>query len=453
MILQYTKKLYQKTFFLIICLLILIFYIWSGEYSQLFDAIMMCSFMSIVLYVVWDYRKVSVFFLFLVTFIFLFIGGRFWAELFDQRYNLKAGTFFETTGFTGTEWKQTLTYICLFLCFSTLGFLSFKDRKKNIKPKLPSIDINRINVFFDILFVFLLVSTIYGGVRLLLTMSDYHSFFSEQSKFYSVGRNVTGILSYVSFGLVFAFGNKKNKIKYVALFFLRAVFSILAGTRGAFGTTIIFIIYLIAKGKKVDIIKLGAGFLVALFLLLFLFSYSIRQQNSESSLSFLDFVYSQGISMSVFTQSMSLSYPILPYFQSIIPGSSAIYSLITGNILMPYDTSFASHLSHSLNADLFDNGQGLGWSALSDVYVYSGGIYILFCFIAFVVGRVMNYMEIRSKQSPLAKTIMYSIVFHVFLWPRAGINTIFPLAIYAILFYYIFSYLFQSKSTIILTHS
>ena len=76
-------------------LAISIFMLWLIPMSEFGYSVLMCLNFIWVLYVIWKAEKLSPFFLFMATFTFLFIGGRFWAELvMPDEFILRRGNFF-----------------------------------------------------------------------------------------------------------------------------------------------------------------------------------------------------------------------------------------------------------------------------------------------------------------------------------------------------------------------
>ena len=401
----------------------------------------MCLNMCLILFFIWHTQQFSAFFLFYITFIFLFIGGRFWGNILDRDLEIQVGTFFHTSYLSNIEWKNTLLYVITFMYASTFGYLL--NNKTSIKPKIGLNNKTEINSILKIIGVLLGIITIYNSLALLkvaYSSSSYLSLYAGQTEGFNAGGSLINTLLYVFFGFAMSFGNSYNQRLYLIVFFVSAIISIMIGSRGALGAILLFSIWLYNQKKQINLLKLASIGALSLVILLFLASVSIRgadKEGQETILAALSvFFHQQGISLAVFAQSMDIDYPIIPYFQSIIPGFSAIYSLITGTALESYEVSFNTYLSYYLNPTLYERGNGLGWTIMSDMYCYSQGNILIYTFLSLIFGYLSRYLENNRKNSLLCGAIYYAIFMRFLILPRASLSTICPLIIYVIIIFY-----------------
>ena len=176
---------------------------------------------------------------------------------------------------------------------------------------------------------------------------------------------------------------------------------------------------------------------VGVLLILFAFSFSIRAaaQLGNDSLSdwemLLSFISGQGITLMIFDASRLIEeYPILPYFNSLIPGVSSIYATLTGETLHSYDVTFPAYMGYCFNTSLFYKGFGLGWSVLSDIYLYANRYSLIFIFLSFVFGFIFSRIELYAISSRFYKSLLFTLAFPLMMLPRSGLNTFCTLLVY-----------------------
>lgn len=236
-------------------------------------------------------------------------------------------------------------------------------------------------------------------------------------------------------GLAMSYGDKKNKRFYIGLFILSALIRIVIGGRGAFGAIMLVLLWMYCQNKKVSLKKISMYILEAGAILLFVASLSIRFAEIDESITPLDtvkfFLFDNGISLMVFDASRLIDdYPWQPYFQNFIPGFVRIVDLITGQSSL-HNATFASSLAYQLNPVLYYNGNGLGWTLMSDIYLYSAGNVIVFgilmAFFTYGLGMISDNM----RNNGLVKTVAYCIATSLLLLPRDGLNSVVPLIYYS----------------------
>ena len=432
-------------------LAISIFMLWLIPMSEFGYSVLMCLNFIWVLYVIWKAEKLSPFFLFMATFTFLFIGGRFWAELvMPDEFILRRGNFFNEHYIQDALWHKSLTYILLFLHLSTSGYLLY-PRKQKGQPyfSLKRTDKMSIDIVLLVMFCVLAPFTLHDVFNKLTTAASgdgYLSIYQEQTENVSAGSGLIASMLYVFVGIALVYGKKSTKILYLILLSIKALVFILIGQRAKFGSMLLFLLWYFLRNKKVNIVKIGIFAGIALLVLVGIASLSIRQIGANDSVSSLynlcGFFYQQGVSLTTFTSSQEIEcYPILPYFVSFIPGIASLTSLVMP--LPGEEASFANYLAYTLSPELFASGHGLGWTLLSDLYLYSGRTFTVFAILSALFGLGCSLIEDRSRTSALASVIVTSVLMNFTFLPRAGLYTIIPLIVWILAVYFILMFLLR----------
>lgn len=409
-----------------------------SELASIHYAILFCIYFSLSLLYVWHIRGISPFFIFLTLFNILFIGGRFWGILINPELELMEGTFFHNSYIGPRHMNETLCYVVTFIFLASCGYKTCKSHKTQYSNTFTPIIKEKSDTFLKHFFWIVLILAFYGQIQNFIyafTQGGYLAMYEGQTEDYTAGGSLGKTLLYICFGLSMAYGTKYTQKRYLLLFFIYSIINILIGGRGTLGAVLMFLIWYYSLSHKINILKFAALGIIFLLFLLWIFSFSIRQANSTMNLGLVDtisyFLYSQGISLAVFDQSRDImNYPTLAYVQSIIPGSSSIYSLFSGISLASQDVSFASYLSYSLNPYLFANGNGLGWTLLGDLYLFGGRCLIGFGLLSFIFGYLCSFVESKVSSSVFCKVLIFSIFMRLMLLPRSGLNEIIPFIVY-----------------------
>lgn len=439
---------------LILCLnIILILLGLLKEYDQ---SILMCTNFIYILWQAWRINKLSPYFLFITTFCFLFIGGHFWGNLFSpQLLSTRVGSFMDPTPSTDKEWNNTLIYILLFLYCSLLGYYKkystsnvISDNTVYIKNLLCN---NKINQLLYILFYPLAFFVLHSQYKILLIVlgGGYDTLYFSQSGNYS-SNSLLLVLFYFFFAMAMVYGDSKNKKLYLILIISDAILKVLGGGRGSLGSVLMFALWLYSTKNSINIKKLIVGTLVALISLLTISQMSKRMKDSDIKYAAINdviglFIYAQGESLSTFEKSRNFEYPALAYVQTFIPGSSFIYNKLFDSNLKNYETSFSLNLSRNLNVVLFENGDGVGWTLLSDIFLFSGRTWIFYIIISGILGYLLACLEIKSRTNSLYRVILFSIILRLMILPRTGLNYICPLIVYVYFFHFILNKCFNLK--------
>ena len=407
-----------------------------SDYQQ---SLVMCANFLLVLWQVWRIGKLSPFFLFMSTFCFLFIGGHFWGCLINPDLPLRVGSFMDPTPSTESEWMNTLAYVILFLYASLIGYCTYRNKRRFMT-------INRV---LSVIFWPLALFVLYDGYKklMLIMSSGYSAIYLSQAESYS-SNSFLLVLTMFFFAMAMTFGNKKNRMLYISMMLTNGIIGILGGGRGAFGAFLLFALWLSSTRWKINFKKLFIGGGIALFLLLFMSQMSKRSQDSGTEYDSITdiaglFIYSQGESLATFEKSREYTYPAIAYVQSFIPGSSLIYAKLINPNLKNYESSFSLYLSQRMNAKRFLEGDGGGWTLISDLYLFSGRTWLGYIILSFLFGFLMAMLECKSKKDMLYRVVMFSIFLRLLTLPRTGLNYVCPLIIYVMIYYYIFSHLYN----------
>lgn len=433
-----------------------LFLINSGLSSDINFSIIYVLISFLSLYTIWNNseKKINLFLLHIITFN-LFIGGRFFLYIFDRASSPFEPTFFYSYYVSNGSKIEIFTFVISFLCFSTIGhFLSYKYRiKKFLEPQKKGLSKEKIDKVLQRLFPILSVIVIYmafDNFMQILKNGYGISLISVQNKVVTVSfiSKFSSLALNVFLGLSIAYGKGKTTFKYIILYSIRGLLSILAGTRADFGIVVLMIIWVYSMRYKFNLKKILISGAVGLFILLFLFAYSVRESKGGGGgdfsplMALRTFVYTNGVSLMVFDAARQIqNYPLLPYFQAFITGSSFFYSLFSGVTLHPQDISFEGHLCYTLNPELFNSGFSLGWTTIGDLYLFSGRILFFYCIVSIIFGFIIGTIECWSKKSDFFKYVAIAIAPPLLMMPRGGFANLFPMFVYVYFFFFAILYL------------
>lgn len=381
----------------------------------------------------------STYSLFLISFS-TFIGGRFFAYIFDNSLPLFDMHFFVSYISSESEALQLMTYLIVGVCFLDLGFKL--ARITNHSFGAVNIDHSWMK---KLCILSLLLSPLFS-FEMLMNIKDaitggYLSSKLWQTKSYSFPlSSLAQTLFGISFGYAMLF-NYQRKL-FMAIFISSVLGSLVIGARGPVISALL--LYLWATGKngtrKLNVIKIGLiGLTIMISVSYFIQLYSFRSngEDFESDLAkfLVDFVYEQGISVMVFDVSMKVSnYPWLAYFQTFLPGSSALAS-----IFIPveyYMTGFQHYMARELDPILFSAGYGLDWTLFSDFFVIGGENIIGFSLGAFAFGYFLSVLQ-NSTTNYFWLILLYSLFTRLMFLPRSSLSTIVPFLIYFFVFVFV----------------
>lgn len=398
---------------------------------------------SLILSWVLSERKLNLFFLYLVCF-HLFIGGRFFVCIFDTTLSPFETTFFFDYKFSQKWIIKLLNYVYSSVFFLVIGY--YFSKRFPIK-KIGNIE----SVYVNQNFVESVARPLFWVIGLiLLYMSTKAVIYSFQHGYAYVEEFVTNQTYNVSLiekfapmlltfflAITFCYAKELNK-RYLILYGVYGCILLLSGTRAAFASALLLGVWLYSMNNKVSLIRIALFIALGLFFLLIIFSLTSRGAGLDS-FSLWDgvkiFFYTNGVSLMVFDACRLVDdYPTIGYVQTFIPGATFVYSKIQGGI-PPQDAMFSNRLCYELNPDLFANGAGLGWTTLSDFYVFASGNIFLFCLFAVILGWLMGTLEVWAKGSVFYKFLVISITQSVLMMPRGLLSSFFIQIIYSFMFY------------------
>lgn len=413
----------------------------------------MCSLWNV------DCRKVSLFFIFYASF-GLFIGGSFFAVVLGYEGDPFLPTFFYDYTISYARRVEIVGYVIAFILFALLGYFTGKIHTSSFKSRLffSSFDLPILQRILHA--VFLLISILISCEliqRFQTVLSDGYLalYIAQQNESYA-GSNILNIVFPLVFAMAITYGTRILKIEYIILFVLQGLLNILMGTRSAFGALLLILLWLYAKHHQISLKRIGIWCFFSLGLLLLIYSFSIRAEKQgrkdESVIEkMLYFSFSQGGSLMTFDASRLVNnYPIIPYFQSFVPAASSVYSLATGEELYHKDVGFSAHMNYELNYKLYYAGCGLGWSLLSDLYLFSGRTWIGFCLLSLICGWLLAVLDRKSAQIKFYQYISVAISYSLVLLPRGAISSIFPLIIYAVIFWFLILFCVQIRKYLLI---
>lgn len=400
-------------------------------------------------------RKLDLFLLYLLTF-HLFIGGRFFVCLFDHSLTPFEPTFFYEYKVSTIRVVELMNYVYTFLYFVVLGhyFSRIYPLKNLIRFNSPYINQGSITSISQFFYPILVACLLYRGINAAIH-SLQHGYAIVDYSVTDVEYNVSIVGKFAPMLLVlllamtFAYAKDSNK-KYLMLYAVYGVIILVGGSRGAFGSILLLWLWIYSIEYKVSLLRIGLLTFGGLVILLLIFSLSARGYGLENFTLFdaiKIFLYDNGASLMVFDTSRLVDdYPILPYFQTFIPGVSYLYSFVSGATLYPQDISFEGHLCNTINSTLFSRGAGLGWTTLSDIYVYAKGHIILFSIFSAFIGSIIGCLEHWSKKSFFYKYIVIAIAPGVLMMSRGMLSALFVQIIYALLFYVLLHNYYKYKA-------
>lgn len=400
-------------------------------------------------------KKLNLFLLYLFTF-HLFIGGRFFVCLFDHGLTPFEPTFFYNYTVSAVRIVELMNYVYTFLYFIILGhYLSrMYPLKKPIQFNSPYINQNSVASISRFFYPILTVILLYQGIDSAIS-SFQNGYAAVDYSVSDVEYNVSIVgkfspmLLVLLLAMTFAYAKNNNK-KYLMLYAMYGVVILVSGSRAAFGSILLLWLWIYSMKHQVSLLRIGLLTFGGLAILLIIFSLSARGAGFENFTLFdaiKIFLYDNGTSLMVFDTSRLIDdYPILPYFQTFIPGVSYLYSFVSGVTLYPQDISFEGHLCNTINPTLYSNGSGLGWTTLSDMYVYSKGNIILFSIFSAFLGSIIGCLEHWSKKSFFYIYIVIAVTPGVLMMSRGMLSALFVQIIYAFVFYVLLHNYYKYKA-------
>ncbi len=383
----------------------------------------------------------------------LFFGGRFISTVLtniESPFNIN---FFASYTLNSSGVTHLMSYVICGMVAMELGFYLSKPWRKIsfVKNELRTeIDARLLKPMFMLL-VPMVIFVLYGSFLAVQKYGYLGLYLAQTGEQSGTFKSIVNTITFVFMGIAIAYGSKKARFFYIAIYLIISLANLLYGVRGGVVTFILFSLWIYGDfGKiKINLIKIFFGFvLIAVFLIYGLTGFSFRVEDTQSSSGFIDvfssFLYDQGVTLMVFDLSTKTgNYPWIPYFQNIFPGVSFIVGAFSH--VVPYETSFSNYLSYYNNRGSFEDGYGLGWAVFSDFYVYSKGVFPIFAFFAGIWGYLLSKMEQIARKDLFFRALLASAAPAIIFLPRAGLNTVFPLLFYSFVVLVTLKKISQSK--------
>lgn len=427
----------------------------DSVYSSIF-----CLYYLLTLYTIWvsGSKQIRPYLLFYLTF-GLFIGGRFWANLMGYEGDIWKPTFFYSYSIPQVHKINLLRQVIGFMCCSSIGYVLSKKytaiNKLKIDISFSSKTIHQINLILKYFYVFFVIYVLwtYSAKLISALEAGYLSLYiGKQTSEHATGASLIDALLTVSVGLAMGYGDSKNRRNYLFLLIMISLFMVVIGSRTSLGVTLLLLLWIYAQYHKINLIKLFLSCIGCMCALLLVFSFSIRQSEAGSQFSnlwdlILIFLYDQGISLMVFDVSQLIdSYPTLAYYTRFFPGVGGIVGAFTGEAFYPQDLSFSGYMCYVLNPSLYLAGQGLGWTLLSDIYLFSFRLLPVFFLLSICWGYLIGKLEYWAEYSRFFKSYIYISISGLLMVPRASIAGIFPYIFYLLVYLFVVAFFIQLKN-------
>lgn len=355
--------------------------------------------------------------LFLGTF-FLFLGGRFFLDLFNLRDVMLMDRFikFSLNGIEEIELYKIMIFSILFINLGFLfGNLYCKKNKKTKEYKILSIDLKlrKLYIFFYETFFILELYKKYFFNN-FIHQNGYLNFYTKESNypFFTKGSGTFLEINYILFLLTKP--PKKTFLiissQYVLIGFIEA----LSGPRSKFIVRIMFVLtyYFIEYQKKVNY-----KFLISILSFCIFFSQYINQVrlglNFKLNNIFFSFIAQQGTSINVLGTIIKFKKILKERIKFSIISKNLEY----GNTVFNGKNGTLAHkLSYFLSPEKYLNGEGIGGSFLGEIIAIDSTI--LFLFFTFLLGFLICIIFKKRRESVLKMGIYLIILPHIYYMSR-----------------------------------
>lgn len=457
---MYTNSTYKSNNIISFLLLLIIWGIFIGlnflkVTLTLSDYQWSCIFVSlmVVIYLLRYVNKiniVSLYSIFFLTTVF-FIGGRFIAVFLGNI----SEPIFEIDFFVYHRLNNSEASILFY--WVTLGFLSLElgfyinrlCTTQKATSEFKSLFVSNNKVIMYLLFFLIAASQLQQTFEALqnVVSGGYIAIFAAaQGEKTNYEFNISGLMTTVavaSTGIFLVQDSRKIRVLFLILLGVINFTGIVMGGRGGFISFILFLIwYLYDYGnKKASTAKFFIAVVgIMIFLSAIVQTFSYREFESYGSSLYeniIYFIYSQGITLMVFNESMGIEeYPINAYFQNFIAGFTFFYSKLIRPVPI-YEATFNAYNSYTLNSSEYLNGFGLGWSLFSEAYLYGLRNPVLYSIFLAMFSYILNYLQTNINKNIYIKIFTLTVVIKIFILPRGTFNDIVPLLYYTFVLFFI----------------
>ena len=379
----------------------------------------------------------------------VFIGGRIFVLLVTGDMDVFEFTYF-------TDYQPGAEEVVKLVLQAAVGFLAIFlgylvalifFQRNVLSGRVPRWNPERWGVFFLMLALPILIIELLTKFKLVLSGS-YADLYLEQVETYSASLLSLG-LTLLTLALCFGFVGGNKAIRRLVIFSYSLVYLLLGvlGQRGPIFSLMILLTALAFEKRNIRqkiMYSMLAVFGVIVLMMLFSFA-TLRDYTLESRYgsSLLDFLYEQGGTLSIYGISLGLNdYPFGAYVQNFIPGF-AFFSNLSGYPLSAEGLNFGSYLSKTLNTELYDRGQGVGWSLLGDAFQFFGNFYPFFLM---ALGVALGYVDSRKYCGGFFLGLWILLLAKIPFLPRASTGSvILPVAYFAAAWLFV-SLLSKSRS-------
>lgn len=277
----------------------------------------------------------------------------------------------------------------------------------------------------------------------LVRSEGYAALYQDQARAYS-GSLLSSGLTLLSLSLCFSLAGSNSLIRRITLLSYAFIYLILGiiGQRGPVFSLLILVVALLIDKKSINqkLIYMGLAIVGSLILMEVFSVFTLRDYSLDSRYdsSILNFLYEQGGTLSIYGISLDIiDYPLTAYVQNFVPGFAVVSNFI-GYPVSADQLSFGAYLSKTLNENLYDLGQGLGWSLLGDAVQFFGSFYSLFLI---VLGAAMGYVDSKKEESYFYFGLWILILAKISFLPRASVGSVLvPVTYYVIFWLAIYMY-------------
>ncbi|MEZ2902689.1 O-antigen polysaccharide polymerase Wzy [Acinetobacter terrestris] len=360
----------------------------------------------------------------------LFILGRFVTQIFSNIPDIYCMDFIFDYCLSSDQILNLNLVLYLTLLSFSIPFLFNSEKKSKLNLEI-FYSINKIKMLIALQF-FLLVYYSYYSYKIieLASSSGYMALFYGQAEAYETPVAMLAFsMIVVIFSILLNNNSNVNKsfIRIMFYYFLMLMLlGILSGSRTSFLTAFFMLGYYFYKDVKLSFLKnvllFGLCVLIIYFInILAAFSGARPYDNNEIFVQISDTLFGQGITLMVFDASMQVdNYPFLAYLKTIFPGIQIIYGLFDINHRYLFD--FSSYLVYVNNKSMYFDGYGLGWSLLSDFYIFSFGFIPLYLlFIYFFSYFLKNIQQLNGSW---INGFLFLIASQMFIISRSSISLI-----------------------------
>lgn len=413
-----------------------------------------CIFFSIIIIIYFlryinKVNIVSLYSIFFLTTIF-FIGGRFVAVFLGYITE----PIFEIHFFVDhrlNNYEASILFYWVILGFLSLELGFYINRlctTQQSSSEFKNLFVGNNKYIIYLIFFLIAASQLHQTFVALQKVASggYGVLYAKQGESINYSFDISGFITTIAAALSGIFlvqNSKKIRVLFLILLGVINFTGIVMGGRGGFISFILFLIWYSYDygNKKASTAKFLMSVIgIMIFLTVIVQTFSYREVESTGSSVYgniIYFIYSQGISLMVFNESMGVEkYPINAYFQNFIAGFTFFYSTFIHPV-PAHEANLVQYNSYILNPSEYSRGFGLGWSLFSEGYLYGLRNPILYSIFLATFSYILNYLQTNINKNIYIKIIALTVVLRIFTLPRGTFNDIVPLLYYTFALFFI----------------